>query len=410
MDPLAPFDVAAHLGSDEITAEFLVACLEHGDPDLVAGAVRTIMRSRGEEPAGEPTIADFLAITKRFGFTVRADGDSWGIGPYPDYDEFEKRHIDPRFNVPTLEHEGYIALLEVDVNASLIRGRFVNADSFPDFFGQTVDGAKAAFREIIRQEKEQDAKRGRQSEHPQPTKLPPLLPTQFDEWFPNLSKTRGDLPIIFRCMNYTLGAMRKHGFLEEQSATESRQLAISDYQAGLGFIYEFIGCYSPMPTKISWVIWRLSDELNLIASGLQPQFLRPAVYSGTKTRSPKYRALRRECAYTVASLMRRGMNRDDACKDVANLLSEMKLSSKKNGSFISARTILSFYDAIRKEAEHQGKPIRNIFSDANTFLIRTEIDNEYRDPAGKGKDYPEPNGLPPLEALRDRLEVLLPIV
>lgn len=397
-------------------AELIAACLNGGNPAILAIAIRAIMRAEGREGLTEPTLADFLAITKRLGFTVRADGDSWGIGPFPGFDEFENRFTGPRFTVPTLEHEGYIAMLEVDVNASRIRGRFVNAYSFPDFFGQTVDGTKAAFREVIRRENEWAENGGLQPDQPGEQKLPCLLPTQFDERFPNLTKARADTEKVFINMNHCLEEMRERGFLEELSVDQSKNLTISDYQSGLYLISSFIGNYAPMPTKIGWIIGRLSAELSLIAAGRQPQFLRPAAYSGTKTASPKHRALRLECACTVASLMRRGMSRDDACKAVANLLNKMKVSTKKNGSAISARAVLSFYDAVRRESEKQGIPCHeagNTYSDANAFVIGKHLDNIFRDfgsdRAEKIMDLPELLGLPPLQVLREKLDFLSPI-
>lgn len=322
-----------------VIAEYLAGYLESDNPAAVAETVRTIMRARGEETAGVPTIGDLMAITKMLGITIRADKGAWGIGPHLSVEEFEKPTSDPRFTIPTLEHEGYIAILEVDVNASLIRGRFVNAYSFPDFFGQTVDGAKAAFREVIRREKERADSSGYQPEQPHMKNLPCFFPKQFDEWFPELTRTRGKFAIVFRTMDRLIAEMRKRGFLDEQSTQESRSLTIKDYQNGLFFISSFIGNYAPMPTKIGWIIWRLSEELSLIATGGHPQFLRPAVYSGTKTGSPKHSTLRLQCALTVASLMRRGVSRDDACRAIANLLNEMRLSTKKNRSPVSARTV-----------------------------------------------------------------------
>ncbi len=45
---LAPFDAADYLDSDETAAEYLAVSIEDGDPAVVANAVRTIMRARGE--------------------------------------------------------------------------------------------------------------------------------------------------------------------------------------------------------------------------------------------------------------------------------------------------------------------------------------------------------------------------
>ena len=410
---LAEEMVACLKADPTFAAELISGCLAGGNPTVLANAIRAIMRAEGEEGLTEPTLADFLAITKRFGLTVRADSDSWGIGPYPDREEFERRFNDPRFTISTLEHEGYIAVLEVDVDACLIRGRFVNEESFPDFFAQTVEQAKVAFGAVVQREKEVAASSGYSLERPGRTKAPRLLPKQFDEWFPELSKGSTNPAGALRYLDILVKQMRVNGLLDEYTSEESRKFTTDDYRDAMSYISHFFGNFAPMPTKMGWVIRRLSDELSLVAAGGQPQFLRPAVYGGTKSGSPKYSELRKWCACTVASLMRRGESRDNACKAVANLLREMSISTKKNGEHISQRTVLSFYDAVRRKAEKQGKVVfdpDHILCDANIFLVSLEADLEECDPIGKGRNYPEENGQTPLENLRFRLDLLSPIV
>lgn len=47
MTRIAPFDVADHLDSEEMIAEYLSVALEDPDPDMFLAAVRAVARARG---------------------------------------------------------------------------------------------------------------------------------------------------------------------------------------------------------------------------------------------------------------------------------------------------------------------------------------------------------------------------
>lgn len=86
-----PFDSAEHLRTDEDVAAYLEAAFEDGDPALVAHALGVIARARGMtklaretgigrqslyvalSEGGNPTLANFMAITKALGLAVRVE-------------------------------------------------------------------------------------------------------------------------------------------------------------------------------------------------------------------------------------------------------------------------------------------------------------------------------------------------
>jgi len=44
---LKPFDISAHLDSEEVIAEFLTAALENPDPEVFLSAIRHVAKARG---------------------------------------------------------------------------------------------------------------------------------------------------------------------------------------------------------------------------------------------------------------------------------------------------------------------------------------------------------------------------
>lgn len=86
-----PFDTAEHLRTDEDVAAYLEAAFEDGDPALVVHALGVIARTRGMtklaretgigrqslyvalSEGGNPTLANFMAITKALGLAVRVE-------------------------------------------------------------------------------------------------------------------------------------------------------------------------------------------------------------------------------------------------------------------------------------------------------------------------------------------------
>lgn len=86
-----PFDSAEYLQTDEDIAAYLEAAFEDGDPALVAHALGVIARARGMSQlarktglgrqslyvalseGGNPTLANFMAITKALGLVVRVE-------------------------------------------------------------------------------------------------------------------------------------------------------------------------------------------------------------------------------------------------------------------------------------------------------------------------------------------------
>lgn len=71
----------------------------------------------------------------------------------------------------TLEHKGYIGLIELDAEAGLFHGEVINTRDVLTFQGRTVDELKTAFTDTIEDYEEWCRARGKTPEKPYSGKL-----------------------------------------------------------------------------------------------------------------------------------------------------------------------------------------------------------------------------------------------
>lgn len=329
-----------------------------------------------------------------------------------------------------IECRGYKACVEIDFDRGVIIGRVYNLawnDHRIEFSADSIAALYEEFEKTLDEYYDICNNKNIEPHQPRADALPPIVLKHHSQRFPELeSCIESELIQVLSSIDRKLSQIRRYGFLDIVSIEPniiSKQEEIFDAIKVAGWL---IDSFVPENSRLWWLINKLVDDVDLVVSGNQPIYLKVDPFKGTKSGNPKHVALRIECACAVAALIRRGMTRNTACKAVQRALANEGISANKNGKSISARTVLAYYEGERiatlnsdpidyevfpslpKESyiEHS----RNRFNQRFAFEADQEADLGRMLGDRADHNYPQGNGLSPLENLIANLKAIGPLV
>ncbi len=332
-----------------------------------------------------------------------------------------------------IECRGYKAYVEIDFDSGEIIGRVYNialSDHCIEFSADNISDLHAAFENALDAYHHRCHGKGVEPYQPTPDTLPPIVFKNYSRWFPELERRASDLVLALGGMDRKLALLVQRGLLDIIQAEQLNDIKPEDMFDAIKIIVSLTDYIIPENSRLWWLVNRLIDDVEMVVKGNEPIFLKVDPFKGTKNSSPKHAALRIECACAVAALRRRRMTLNAACKAVCRALANAGISTNRNGKPISERTVLEYYERERIAARKNGQIDYENFSSwpeeashkefyiehsRNRFKRRFAIEADQEADLSRSLrgqtdfDYPQGNGLSPLENLITNLKAIGPL-